>query len=128
MTLKEIAEIAGVSPSTVSRVIHKNDGKCASKAVQDRIWDIVGKTGYQPNKFAQGLKLSKETEDKKADKKGLLVFLPESRTFIMINFFHLFTESRSRKPLGKNMPPLNTLYRLHSYLIPRVFKWWGIRR
>ena len=55
MTLKEIAKEAGVSVSTVSRVI--NNSKAASKEVQDRIWEIVRRTGYTPNSMAQSLKL-----------------------------------------------------------------------
>lgn len=39
MTLKEIAKEAGVSISTVSRVIN-NNSKAASKDVQDRIHAI----------------------------------------------------------------------------------------
>ena len=56
MTLKEIAKEAGVSVSTVSRVIN-NNSKAASKEVQDRIWEIVRCTGYTPNSMAQSLKL-----------------------------------------------------------------------
>ena len=55
MTLKEIAKEAGVSVSTVSRVIN-NNSKAASKEVQDRIWEIVRRTGYTPNSVAQSLK------------------------------------------------------------------------
>ncbi len=55
MTLKEIAREAGVSISTVSRVIN-NNSKAASKEVQDRIWEIVRRTGYTPNSVAQNLK------------------------------------------------------------------------
>lgn len=55
MTLKEIAEEAGVSISTVSRVIN-NNAKAASKEVQDRIWGIVRRTGYVPNSSAKNLK------------------------------------------------------------------------
>ena len=47
---------AGVSVSTVSRVIN-NNSKAASKEVQDRIWEIVRRTGYTPNSVAQSLKL-----------------------------------------------------------------------
>ena len=50
MTLKEIAAEAGVSISTVSRVINKSSKSPASKEVQDRIWEIVRRTGYTPNK------------------------------------------------------------------------------
>lgn len=56
MTLKEIAEMAGVSPSTVSRVLHSNGEKYASKEVRDRIWKIVQETQYTPNVNAQNLK------------------------------------------------------------------------
>ncbi|PWM23122.1 MAG: LacI family transcriptional regulator [Oscillospiraceae bacterium] len=58
MTLKEIAEKVGVSPSTVSRVINKNDTKCASQAVRERIWDEVSASGYVPNQYAQRLKMA----------------------------------------------------------------------
>ncbi|MEG0689340.1 MAG: LacI family DNA-binding transcriptional regulator, partial [Hungatella sp.] len=56
MTLKEIALEAGVSISTVSRVINKNSKTAAGKEVQDRIWEIVRRTGYTPNTMARDLK------------------------------------------------------------------------
>lgn len=55
MTLKEIAKEAGVSISTVSRVIN-NNAKAAGKDAQDRIWEIVRRTGYVPNTSARSLK------------------------------------------------------------------------
>ena len=45
MTLKEIAKEAGVSISTVSRVLNQPNTKAASAQVQERIWNIVRKTG-----------------------------------------------------------------------------------
>lgn len=60
MTLKEIAREAGVSISTVSRVVNKNAPGAASKEVQDRIWEIVRRTGYIPNSTAQTLKLGND--------------------------------------------------------------------
>ena len=53
MTLKEIAAEAGVSISTVSRVINKSSKCPASQEVQDRIWEIVRRTGYVPNSSAR---------------------------------------------------------------------------
>ena len=60
MTLKEIAEEAGVSISTVSRVVNNNTPGAASKEVQDRIWEIVRRTGYTPNPTARSLKLGEK--------------------------------------------------------------------
>lgn len=56
MTLKEIAKEAGVSISTVSRVVNRQEAHAASPEVQKRIWEIVGRTGYVPNRSAQVLK------------------------------------------------------------------------
>lgn len=56
MTLKEIAEEAGVSISTVSRVVNHKGSNAASAAVQNQIWEIVRRTGYVPNVAAQNLK------------------------------------------------------------------------
>lgn len=55
MTLKKIADAVGVSVSTVSRVINKNDEKSASKETRDKIWELVKTSGYTPNKNAQAL-------------------------------------------------------------------------
>ena len=59
MTLKEIALEAGVSISTVSRVINNTDSKAASPEVREKIWEIVRRTGYTPNPAAQNLKRRK---------------------------------------------------------------------
>ena len=56
MTLKEIAQEAGVSISTVSRVINQGNSNVASKEVQNRIWEIVRRTGFIPNSNARNLK------------------------------------------------------------------------
>ncbi|QHQ59482.1 substrate-binding domain-containing protein [Anaerocolumna sedimenticola] len=62
MTLKEIAKMAGVSISTVSRVINQSNSKVASKEVQDTIWRIVRETNYMPNSTARNLKLGNNSE------------------------------------------------------------------
>ena len=56
MTQKEIAKEAGVSVSTVSRVINNKDKNAASQEVRDRIWAIVRRTNYIPNDSAQKLR------------------------------------------------------------------------
>ncbi|UQF23164.1 LacI family transcriptional regulator [Vagococcus lutrae] len=57
-TLKDIAERASVSISTVSRVINGGASKVASPEVQEKIWQIVRETNYVPNSAAQALKRS----------------------------------------------------------------------
>ena len=56
MTLKDIASKAGVSVSTVSRVINGKSTNAASKEVQDKIWEIARAGSYVPNTSAQTLK------------------------------------------------------------------------
>lgn len=56
MTLKDIAKEAGVSVSTVSRIINGNSSSAASKETQDKIWKIARAGGYVPNISAQALK------------------------------------------------------------------------
>ena len=48
MTLREIAAEAGVSISTVSRVINQSTNSPVSREVQDRIWEIAKRTNYIP--------------------------------------------------------------------------------
>ncbi len=56
MTLKDIANAAGVSISTVSRILNGKSINAASKEVQDKIWEIARAGGYTPNASAQSLK------------------------------------------------------------------------
>lgn len=53
LTLEDIAKQAGVSRSTVSRVI--NDKPFVRDAVRARVWEVINKTGYQPNVAARSL-------------------------------------------------------------------------
>ncbi|MGI6124084.1 MAG: LacI family DNA-binding transcriptional regulator [Acetivibrionales bacterium] len=61
MTLKEIAKEAGVSVSTVSRVINKKGAHVARPEIQNKIWEIVSRAGYVPNKNAQNLRKNVKT-------------------------------------------------------------------
>ena len=53
LTLEKIAELAGVSRSTASRVV-RNEGSVSAKA-RDRVMAVVEETGYQPNAAARML-------------------------------------------------------------------------
>lgn len=61
VTVKEIAEMAGVSRGTVDRVINNRGG--VKKEVEDRIRKIVEQLDYKPNLVAKGL--AKKNMDKK---------------------------------------------------------------
>ncbi len=57
ITIKDVAKRAGVSISTVSRVI--NDSKPVSDEVKQRVLDAIRDTSYRPNQLARGLVLRK---------------------------------------------------------------------
>ncbi len=56
ITLKEIAKMAGVSITTVSRVINDNAIGNMSKDKYDRICEIIAMTGYAPDPMATALR------------------------------------------------------------------------
>ena len=65
MSIKKIAEKAGVSASTVSRVLNNPNYKCSSPEVRDKIWKIAIELNYTPNTAARNLKMGlKEKEEK----------------------------------------------------------------
>lgn len=53
LTMKDIAERAGVSVATVSRVL--NNTKPVSSELKKKVLDIVKETGYKPNALARSL-------------------------------------------------------------------------
>lgn len=52
-TIKDVAKIAGVSISTVSRVI--NNSKPVSSEVKQKVLEAIEQTGYKPNEIARTL-------------------------------------------------------------------------
>ncbi|MEN6363783.1 MAG: LacI family DNA-binding transcriptional regulator [Rectinema sp.] len=57
MSIKDIAKLAGVSPSTVSRVI--NQRKYVKPELRKRIMAVVQETGYVPNHAARSMVLKR---------------------------------------------------------------------
>jgi LacI family transcriptional regulator len=53
LTIKEVAEAAGVSTQTVSRVI--NNRPDVAPGTFERVQQVISDTGYSPNLFARGL-------------------------------------------------------------------------
>lgn len=58
VTIKDIAELAGVAKSTVSRYLN---GGSVGKATREKLDRVIRDTNYEPNQFAQSLK-SKQTK------------------------------------------------------------------
>ena len=56
MTIKDIARKAGVSVSTVSKILNDKTNTFAREDTRERIWAIVQEYGYTPNVNAQQLK------------------------------------------------------------------------
>jgi len=53
LTLEEVAELAGVSKSAVSRVVNNQAG--VRDDVRRRVWQVIEETGYRPNIAARAL-------------------------------------------------------------------------
>lgn len=71
VTLKDIAKLANVSVSTVSRVVNNSQVNAASLEVQNRIWEIVRELEYSPNITARNLKLQ-SSKNKKVSKSKII--------------------------------------------------------
>jgi len=52
-TLEEVAKLAGVSRSTVSRVV--NDHPNVRPEVREQVWEVIRQVGYQPHAAARSL-------------------------------------------------------------------------
>lgn len=95
-TLKEIAEICGVTVSTVSNVL--NDKPKVSEEKKRQIMKVVEELGYQPNYFAQGIRKTKKriigiiTED-----------IMEFATVSMVETIMAHLESNNYRTLLLNM-------------------------
>lgn len=56
MSIKEIAKLAGVSPSTVSRILNNPAYKPSSPEIREKVWRIAIENNYTPNEAARNLK------------------------------------------------------------------------
>jgi len=81
LTLEEVAKLAGVSRSTVSRVV--NDSPNVRPEVRERVWEVVRKNNYQPHAAARSL-VTRRTHI-------IGVVIPEAVTTLFTDpFFPLF--------------------------------------
>jgi DNA-binding LacI/PurR family transcriptional regulator len=66
MSIKKIAEMAGVSISTVSRVLNNPNYHCSSPDVRERIIQAAIELNYAPNEAARNLKMGGSKKEEKA--------------------------------------------------------------
>ncbi len=63
MSLKKIAELAGTSVSTVSRVLSHPEHSCNKPGLSEKIWELARSMNYLPNSSARNLRMGiSETE------------------------------------------------------------------
>ncbi|GAB6992173.1 LacI family DNA-binding transcriptional regulator [Paenibacillus pini] len=79
VTIKDVAKKAGVSPSTVSRVLSNNSR--ISKETSQKVRDIMDELGYHPNIMAKSL-VSKTTQ-------SICVILPKPAEELFMNMFFM---------------------------------------
>lgn len=72
-TIKKIAELAGVSQATVSRVLNNPNYHCSSPEKRDKIWKAAMQLNYVPNEAAKNLKKGGAESREKAYRIGVLM-------------------------------------------------------
>jgi LacI family transcriptional regulator len=56
-TMRQVADLAGVSQATVSLVLNNVDGNRVTDATRERVLDAVNELGYRTNAFAKSLRM-----------------------------------------------------------------------
>ncbi|HCJ41196.1 LacI family DNA-binding transcriptional regulator [uncultured Ruminococcus sp.] len=64
MSLKKIAQMTGVSVSTVGRILSDPNHKCANEEVRKKVTDAAREINYIPNASARALKTGAKSEEK----------------------------------------------------------------
>jgi LacI family transcriptional regulator len=55
-TMNDVAQLAGVSQTTVSFVVNDSQSVTIAAETKARVWEAVKQLGYRPNAMAQGLR------------------------------------------------------------------------
>lgn len=80
MSIKKIAEKAGVSPATVSRVLNNPNYKCSVPGLRDKIWKTAIEMNYVPNEVARNLKKGVSAKQEKTWYINILMTRTDSST------------------------------------------------
>lgn len=103
VSIDDVAKEAGVSRGTVSHVLNGNEQARIAKATQERVWQVVKRMGYQPNRMARSL------GRRRTDTIGLIVYgllnpfylhLQEAIEAVALsNNLHLFSDTSTPLPV-----------------------------
>ncbi|MGN0649473.1 MAG: LacI family DNA-binding transcriptional regulator [Oscillospiraceae bacterium] len=88
MSIKKIAEIVGVSPSTVSRVLNKPEYQCSTPELRRRIFAAARELNYVPNQSAQNLR-SGMTNQAPLYRLGIIVTAAENTDPFFVELLNL---------------------------------------
>lgn len=80
MSIKKIAEKAGVSPATFSRVLNNPNYKCSVSGLRDKIWKTAIEMNYVPNEAARNLKKGVSAKQEKTWYINILMTRTDSST------------------------------------------------
>ncbi len=95
--LEDVAEIAGVSKTTVSRVINKRG--YLSQATIDKVHDAMAELNYQPNAAAQQLQKKKQISLVCFSRQSPTLFLANSSKHLKRNYIKRAIQSLSAMQL-----------------------------
>lgn len=124
MTLKDIALKTGLSVSTVSRIINKENYKCNSKEAEEKVWEIVRTSGYTPNLMAKELK---HKGSKKTLNKNISCLFARTENTAAEQFFFPIAQAVEQEallqgyPLGYSFSMLH-ITEMHSDRIAKLEK------
>lgn len=75
VTIKDVAEVAGVCKATVSYVLNNREDQSISEATKKKVWQVVNMLNYRPNSFAQNMRASQE-------KRIVAIVFPQNPTLL----------------------------------------------
>ncbi|MCD8096786.1 MAG: LacI family transcriptional regulator [Lachnospiraceae bacterium] len=111
MSLKKIAELAGVSVSTASRVLNSASPTCASRETQDRIWEAARAIGYVPNEVARKLKKAAGTQtERRTETRSVTIVMARVASLEADPFFYELFRSLEVELMRQSMVIGQILY------------------